>query len=107
MRRLALIRRTRLYPVTIADRDIQLFLQIPIEISKKNTKAAVRILEPTLIGRSHVLTELCKGSIGNCADCPLIGSVAHTSAEMASTIARYRGVTGDVSARIGEISSSW
>jgi len=51
MRGLALVGRTRLNPVTITNRDVQLFLQIPVKIPKKHTEAAVRILKPTLIGR--------------------------------------------------------
>jgi len=44
--------------------------------------------------------------MGNCPDCPFVGDGAHTSAQVASTIARYKTVTGDRTARIGEISFS-
>src|ERR1700674_5439953 len=56
MGRLALVGSTRLNLVSRTNRDVQLFIQIPIEIPKKNTDTAVRILEPTLIGGRYVLT---------------------------------------------------
>jgi hypothetical protein len=48
MRRLTLVGPTRLNLIIPTNRDVQLFLQIPIEIPKKNAVAAVGILEPTL-----------------------------------------------------------
>jgi len=80
MRRLALVGSTRLNPVIRTNRDVQLFLHIAIEIPKKHTDAAVRILEPTLIGRpSRFDLDSCKGSMGNCPDCPFTGGATHTS----------------------------
>src|SRR5579872_1282598 len=58
MRRLALVGPTRFNVVVRTNRNVQLLLYVPIEIAKKNTDTAVRILEPTLIGGRHVLTRL-------------------------------------------------
>jgi hypothetical protein len=73
MRRLALVRLTGLNPVIITDRDVQLFLHIPIEIPKKKTEAAVRILEPTLIGGRHVLTRGVQRLHGQLSGLPVHG----------------------------------
>src|SRR5882762_5637502 len=71
MRRLALVGPTRLNLVIRTNRDVQLFLQIPIEIPKKNTETAVRILEPTLIGGRHVLTRLVQRLHGQLSGLPV------------------------------------
>jgi hypothetical protein len=38
--------------------------------------------------------------MGNCPDCPFIGSVTPMSAQLASRIIRYSAVTDDFNARI-------
>src|ERR1700687_118885 len=70
MRRLALVGPTRVNSVIRTNRDVQLFLQIPIEIPKKNTGTAVRILEPALIGGRYVLTRLVQRLHGQLSGLP-------------------------------------
>lgn len=64
VRRLTAVELAGLDAVVGADRDVERFLEISIEVADKKAIGSVRVLEPAFVGRGHVLARVPRGLQG-------------------------------------------
>jgi hypothetical protein len=70
VRRLTAVELAGLDAVVGADRDVERFLEISIEVADEKAIGPIRVLEPALVGRGHVLTRVPSGLEGKLQKSP-------------------------------------